>query len=83
MTQTYDRKDVSAQYAEGFSLGCEYADADRAAYRPFAVGEHELRQDAREARADDTSRSWIAFKLGIVRGYRESARSLLAGKWGT
>ena len=80
---TYATQDVSPMYAEGFSLGCEYADADRAAYRPFAEGEDELRASAREARADDTSRSWIAFKLGIVRGYRESTRSLLGGRWGT
>ena len=71
------------EYAEGFSLGCEYADADRADYRSFALGEYELRQEARQAREDDTSRSWIAFKLGIVRGYRDSTRSLLAGRWGT
>ena len=74
---------TQAHYAEGFSLGCLYADEDRHQWKPFALGEHELRQDAREARALDTSRSWIAFKLGIVRGYRESTRSLFGGRWGT
>ena len=73
----------SPMYAEGLSLGCAYADEDRHEWRSFALGEYELRQEARQAREDDTSRSWIAFKLGVVRGYRDSTRSLLAGRWGT
>jgi hypothetical protein len=71
------------EYAEGFSLGCEYADADRANHYPFAATEHELRWEAREAHAHDSSRAWIAFKLGIVRGYRETTRTLRNGRWGT
>jgi len=73
---------TAESYRDGLSLGYEFAHAEYG-YANFARGcmADELRAEAIEARED--SPSWRAFKLGVVRGYRESTRSLLAGRWGT
>lgn len=68
-------------YREGLSLGHEYAHADRHEWGSFASGEAELRAEALEARED--SPAWRAFKLGIVRAYRDATRTLRNGRWGT
>lgn len=70
-------------YREGISLGHEFAEADLHDGAACGAMADELRLEARQARTDDTSRAWIAFKLGIVRGYREATRSKLNGRWGT
>ena len=70
-------------YSEGLSLGYEYADEDRRQHAGFAAEESDLRAEARQARTDDASESWRAFKLGIVRAYRDATRTLRAGRWGT
>lgn len=73
--------DVSAQFSEGQSLGYGYAEADRKAHACYAAEEAELRAQAQEAR--DTSPSWRAFKLGIVRAYRDATRTAdKRGRWG-
>ena len=66
-------------FEQGQALGYEYADADRADHAP--TNAEELRAEAVEARAD--SPSWRAFKLGIVRAYRDATRSQVSGRWGT
>lgn len=69
-------------YAHGLSLGYEFAEADLKDGAACGSKADELRAEAREARSDE-SRSWAVFKLGIVRGYRMSVRTLRNGKWGT
>lgn len=56
---------TEAEYRAGFSLGVEYAEADR---RDHVNAETDLRASAR---VDWTGRNLRAFRLGIVRGYRE------------
>lgn len=68
-------------YRAGVSLGYLFAEADRHEHASFGAEENELRHDADMARED--SPSWRAFKLGIVRGYRQSVRTLRGGRWGT
>jgi hypothetical protein len=69
-------------FQDGQSLGYEFAHAEYG-YANFARGcmADELRAEAIEARAD--SPSWRAFKLGIVRAYRDATRTLRGGRWGT
>jgi hypothetical protein len=55
---------TEAEYRAGFSLGVAYAEADR---RDYANADAELRAEARES----FWRGERAFRLGIVRGYRE------------
>ena len=66
-------------YEDGLALGYLYAEHDLFDHVP--TNEAELRAEAVEARDDVPS--WRAFKLGIVRGYRNATRRQLAGKWGT
>lgn len=55
---------IEAEYRAGFSLGVAYAEADR---RDYVNAEDALRAEARE---QNWTRGWRAFKLGILRGYR-------------
>lgn len=70
-------------YLDGVSLGIDFAAADLHDHAAVAVEAADLRAEARQARLDDTSASWRAFKLGIVRGYREATRTIRNGRWGT
>ena len=55
--------------------------ADREDGAPLGGNAIQLRMEAVEARED--SPSWRAFKLGIVRAYRDATRTLRNGRWGT
>ena len=77
----YQGTDVEQSYAQGLSLGADYADADRAQGFPGGTGALEFRAEADEAR--DGTRQWRAFKLGIARGYRDAVRTFRWGRWGT
>lgn len=61
-----------AEYEEGFSLGLQYAEADLRDSAAVDAEAESLKRDAREAR--EGSSSFRAFRLGIVRGYREVTR---------
>lgn len=79
---TVRESSLAQSYAHGLSLGAEYAEADLKDGATCGSEADDLRAEAREARSDE-SRSWAAFKLGIVRGYRDSVRTLRSGRWGT
>lgn len=72
--------DTRIEYESGLHVGYAYAEADRADSAPFASCAAELVAEAREARED--APCWRAFKLGVVRGYREDVRTLRDGRWG-
>ena len=67
------------EYAEGYTFGVEWAQADRAAYLPAAEELSRLREEA-----ETSKQRWSrAFYLGALRGYREITRTQLNGRWGT
>jgi hypothetical protein len=69
----------SEEYAEGYSLGIEWGEADMSAGLGLTHDEiARLREEA------DTEHRWQrAFYLGALRGYRSVVRTLRAGRWGT
>ena len=67
-----------SEYAEGYTFGVEWAQADRAASLPAAEELSRLREEAETS----TQRWSRAFYLGALRGYREITRTQLDGRWG-
>lgn len=74
--------DTREAYASGFTHGLCYAEVDLHEHAATASEEEDLRVESRVAR-NASDRTWAAFKLGIVRGYRDATRTQLAGKWGS
>ena len=72
------RPSDSTGYAEGQTLGAQWAEQDLRDSMPTADEIARLREEA----ASD--QRWArAFYLGALRGYREVTRTLRNGRWGT